>query len=517
MDRHVFVFFFLISPLFLCGQNTLNSLVGDTIAFTGIEGIRDCFYDVSSLEKYNFSDKKRFEAENNNTFYFSVENCWLRVDSIVAHKKDTLIVFNRIKDGQKFVMKFPPIKKVPKTSFLQNHIKLYEAWITDDFWGLKKQIINYYSLSCVKKSYYDSLIIELTRDPLIPVIESFYKAFDRYEFVSYLEGQDSIKAKFMVNKTIEVNQTAHEIIQLLVKKNKLEEKITAFNNSMKKYDIAKINEYDSLLSSKLYWFNSQMFTSSSHKVELGPDAVHYEPFKYTITDKYTLYEDCEYKIKETVNRYGSNNFFCYEWPIGTTKYLGDILPNGTMSYLRGKLVGVKVLPTIISHNRLFDYPEWTYSEEYKRRETRKILDLWGDYNYYIVIVPDSTFTYSVGSGCEHVQGSTIIDTLFVPYSSERMDLIFTDEQMDSLETAYNEKLKLAWAIEDERIEKRYKTAVRLFGKEVADIVCEGEVQLGFTTEMCSFAYEGEPYHESYETIPIGTFLCRNYYASGLST
>ena len=64
-------------------------------------------------------------------------------------------------------------------------------------------------------------------------------------------------------------------------------------------------------------------------------------------------------------------------------------------------------------------------------------------------------------------------------------------------------------------EKRYKTAVRLFGKEVADIVCEGEVQLGFTTEMCSFAYEGEPYHESYETIPIGTFLCRNYYASGV--
>ena len=106
MDRHVFVFFFLISPLFLWGQNTLNTLVGDTIAFTGIEGMRDCFYDVSSLEKYNFSDKKRFEAENNNTFYFSVENCWLRVDSIVAHKKDTLIVFNRIKDGQKFVMKW---------------------------------------------------------------------------------------------------------------------------------------------------------------------------------------------------------------------------------------------------------------------------------------------------------------------------------------------------------------------------------------------------------------------------
>lgn len=515
MNKHAFTFFILLSPLFLCGQNTLNTLVGDTIAFIGLDGSRDCFYDISSLEKYNFSEKKRFESEDENTSYFSVENCWLRVDSIIAHKKDTLVVFNRTKDGQKFVMKLPPIKKVPKTSFLQNHIKHYKTWNTD-YWGLEKQTINYYySLSCLKKSYYDSLVFELSREPLIPVTEGVYKAFDRYEFIAYKEGIEPIKAKFVVNGKDEANLTAYEIYQLLNKRDRLEERISVMNNSLNNYDIALINKLDSLLSSQSYWFNSQMFTDPRHELKLGPETVHYKSFRYIKSDNKTMYKDCEYKYFETVDSQSHTSGGCCEWPIGTRKYLGDILPNGTLDYLKGKLVGIKVLPTIISPDRLFDYPEWTYSEEYKRRETRKILDLWGDYNYYMIIVPDSSMTYKVGPSCDQVFGRNLIDTIFVPYSANRMKLLFTDEQMDSLETAHNESVQLAWAKNDEKAKKRYKTAVRLFGKEVADIVCSGEVQLGFTSEMCSFAYEGEPYHESYETIPIGTFLCRNYYMSGV--
>lgn len=191
-------------PLFLFGQNILNVFVGDTIDFSGLDGTRDCFFDISSLEKYNFSDKNKFEVEDGNTSYYSVENCWLRVESIIAHKNDTLVVFNRIKDGQKFVMKLPPIKKVPKTSFLQNHLKVSKSWHTD-YWGLNKQIENYYyNLMCLKKPYFDSLVYELTRSPLIPVTESVFKAFDKYEFISYIEGQDPIKAKFLVNDNKEI-------------------------------------------------------------------------------------------------------------------------------------------------------------------------------------------------------------------------------------------------------------------------------------------------------------------------
>ena len=517
MNKHSFIFFLLfVSPLFLIGQNTLNTFVGDTIVFSGLKGTRDCFYDISSLKKYTFSTKKRFEVdEDKNTAYYSVENCWLRVESIIAHKNDTLVVFNRIKDGQKFVMKLPPIKKVPKSSFLQNHIKNKESCKTDH-WGSQIQFDKYfYNLTCIKKSYFDSLVLELSRNPLMPAVEGVYKAFDRYEFVSYLEGQDSIRAKFVMNDNDETNLTAHEIYTLLNKRNNLEKRIIVFNNSINKYNIDLINEQNVLLSGRKYWFNSRMFTSPRHDLESGPETVHYKSFKYTKDDNTVLYKDCNYQTMETVDSEARTSGGCCEWPVGTRKYLGDVLPNGTWNYLRGEFVGIRVYQTIISPDRLFDYPEWTYSEEYKRRETRKILDLWGDFNYYMVIIPDPNKTYKVGPDCDQVFGSNLIDTLFVPYSIDRMNLFFTDEQMDSLEIAHNESVKLAWAKDDEKSERRYKTAVRLFGKAIADVICEGEVQLGFTTEMCGFAYEGEPYHESYETIPIGTFLCRDYYESGV--
>jgi hypothetical protein len=228
-----------------------------------------------------------------------------------------------------------------------------------------------------------------------------------------------------------------------------------------------------------------------------------------------MYDDCKYKNIETVDRYGRVSSYCYDWPIGTMNFDVELLPESTRYFLRGKLVDIKVLPTIITPQRLFDYPESTYSKEYKTRKTREILDIWGDYNYYLIIVPDSNYVYSVGPECNRVLGCNLIDTLFVPYFSNLINLFYTDKQMDSLEIVHDEKLRLAWAKENERIEKRYKTAVRLFGKAIADVVCEGEVQLGFTTEMCSFAYAGEPYHESYETIPMGTFLCHDYYKSGV--
>jgi hypothetical protein len=37
-----------------------------------------------------------------------------------------------------------------------------------------------------------------------------------------------------------------------------------------------------------------------------------------------------------------------------------------------------------------------------------------------------------------------------------INLFYTDKQMDSLEIVHDEKLRLAWAKENERIEKRYK-------------------------------------------------------------
>ena len=504
MNKFVFTFFLLISPILLCGQNILNVFVGDTIVFSGIDGTRDCFFYMSSLEKYNFSNKNKFEVEDGSTSYNSVEHCWLRVDSIISHKKDILVVFDRIKDGQKFVMKLPPIKKVPESSFLQNHIKCY------DVSNSKKVIRNYYyELSCEKKSYYDNLIFELQKTPLLPIADGIFKAFDKYVFKSYLLEQVPIKVRFEINGTTEVDLGDYEINQLLTKKKGREARIAAFNNSVsKKYNIDSINELKTNLIGKKYWINSLIFKGSSLETESSLDAVHYLSFKYTNTKQIVRCDRCDYKTYELVNTNG------YLWPNGGSKSVwGEVTGGVHWNFLRGKLIDIKLLTTKISIERV--PKSYYYTEEKRVNRKRELLDLWGDYNYYMIIVPDSTETYGVWYDYDLAQGKDIIDTLFIPYSSDKLSYIYTDKQMDSLEKAFNSSLQKQWEEADAKNERRYKTAVKLFGKAIADVVCEGEVQLGYTTEMCSFAYEGEPYHESYETIPIGTFLCRVYYESGV--
>lgn len=58
---------------------------------------------------------------------------------------------------------------------------------------------------------------------------------------------------------------------------------------------------------------------------------------------------------------------------------------------------------------------------------------------------------------------------------------------------------------------RFSVANRLWGQDIANVIKRGEVQFGFTPDMCLLSYHDSPFRVYNASTPLGTAICYDFY------
>lgn len=267
--------------------------------------------------------------------------------------------------------------------------------------------------------------------------------------------------------------------------------------SMAKYETVFIDSINSVLANKSYWFN------------VGLLGWHPNYSGYNPNVPPSVLCDRDGHCYETYA--GDAPHYCYDWPNKSKKTFSEGMIGGdSWSFFKAHLIGVKLMPTIIPPRFL----GISYSD--KQKYHKKYINLWGDYNYYFVIVPDHLETYRIGADNQTVKGAELKDTLFVLYNQKKLNSILSDTKLHEFEQVFHEREQDAWNRYMVHYTGKYEIISKAYGKDVADIICMGEVRFGFTSDMCNLAYEGEPFQITrYVLTPFGNATVHNFYTKGI--
>lgn len=291
---------------------------------------------------------------------------------------------------------------------------------------------------------------------------------------------------------LSILQSTAQVFEENMKQEKI---VKDLRSSLLSYDLDLIDSARVALSNRTFWFNINMLGSyNGHKRQENPPAA-------ILTNK------------RATDIYNYNRApYEYYWPNMTKRNFEDAVFGGNIwSFFCGKLIDIRLMTTIIPSAFTT-----SYRDQRKGELTEKFRNLWGNYNYYFVIVPDEHETYERDDGYKPKFEEIAHDTLYVPFTKERLEFVMNEYRMADF---FAQLKKVRQNKIDRFIEHRneiYNETVHLFGKKIADIVRKGEVRFGFTTEMCQYAYYGEPYQTKwYVPTPFGDAFVHYYYTRGV--
>ncbi|MBQ2838020.1 MAG: hypothetical protein IJE73_00055 [Muribaculaceae bacterium] len=259
--------------------------------------------------------------------------------------------------------------------------------------------------------------------------------------------------------------------------------------------ISFVDSINTLWAGRTFWFNNKILPSKYSSEDNAPT------YHYNVTDNVTKFE---YKI---LYGGGCNNAPApskYAWPNCCTSFSEGQIGGNTWCFFKAKFVDIKYLPIILG-------------DDYNAFHRRNAISKYGNLLPYIRLVPDSTTIYksTLTYGAEFY-GYEIIDTLFIPYSEKLLNYFMSEQQLADFTTDFYANEQTKWNKHMAKYGNRNKALVKLYGKEIGDIISSGEVRFGFTKEMCSLAYGEEPYKPLYNIkTPLGFADCRNFYTKGI--
>lgn len=267
--------------------------------------------------------------------------------------------------------------------------------------------------------------------------------------------------------------------------------------SQSKYEAVVIDSINSVLANRSLWFNVSLLGWHHNYSGYNPNV---PPSVLYNSDGHC----CETYAGEAPH-------YCYDWPNKSKKTFSEGMIGGnSWSFFRAKLLGVRLMPTVIPPNFL----GISYSD--KQKKYKKYINIWGENNYYFVIVPDSIETYRMGADNKTVIGSEIKDTLLIFYNQKKLNYILSDTKLHEFEQTFNEGEQNAWNSHMSHFTAKYEIISKAYGKDIADVICRGEVLFGFTSEMCNLAYEGEPFQiAQYVSTPFGNATVYDFYTKGV--
>lgn len=259
--------------------------------------------------------------------------------------------------------------------------------------------------------------------------------------------------------------------------------------------ISFIDSINALWSGKTFWVNNRILPSKFSSKDSAP------AYHYNVIDNVTKFE------YEILYGGGYNNApppSKYAWPNCCASFSEGQVGGNTWNFFKAKFVDIKHLHIILG-------------DDYNAFHRNKAISEYGRVLPYIRLVPDSTTIYksTLTFGAEF-HGYEIVDTLFIPYSEKLLKYFLSEQQLADFTTDFFAKEQAEWDKHMEKYGNRNRALVKLYGKEIGDIISSGEVRFGFTKEMCNLAYEGEPYNSLYNVkTPLGLADCRNFYTKGI--
>lgn len=142
-----------------------------------------------------------------------------------------------------------------------------------------------------------------------------------------------------------------------------------------------------------------------------------------------------------------------------------------------------------------------------------------EFRYYIAFTrcPDSLYVernHFTGK-IESKYGKEFTDTIFIEFNPTINTKLLTAQGFRQAKNGFYEREQVLWNEFNEEQKAYYKIAEEVWGEKIANIVCRGEVRLGFDEDMCHFAFMRTPYRTSTVQTPIGRAECQDFYEEGV--
>lgn len=142
-----------------------------------------------------------------------------------------------------------------------------------------------------------------------------------------------------------------------------------------------------------------------------------------------------------------------------------------------------------------------------------------EFRYYLALTrcPDSLYVdRNIFTGkMESKYGREFSDTIFVGLSPSLHTKLLTIQDFRRAKNGFYEREQVLWNEFNEEQQAYYKIAEKVWGEKIANIVCRGEVRLGFDEDMCHFAFMRTPYRASIVQTPVGRAECHNFFEEGV--
>ncbi len=501
MFRYVLSFLSLICSVGFCQEYCPEELYGKPFTFCHDKKIDelklDCFFyyepgksfsDLTkSSNKYAKSKKqsnpkqifgKRFVGGRIITF-----SNGRTIFTLADENGDSLcIVFPKFDKTKQF-------KKIPKSfadaCLVSKHIRfdtqcglfgrdVYDTYINLEVLLLDKWEKNLTTVLSNPQYEYSDIVISP------PSYELLYSTYDYSGFPNVVllkNNSDTIKCSYLGDNT--------SVASL--------EQIATRIDSMQKLDVELrdfITQFDSCLIDSLKSFIGKeiLFASNLLSDELPASFIHHD-FNHDKELFYEPYNGADWLEKETLS----------------SAALGGPTYTFVKAYLSDVVLKLNV------QNSYFNWKKKHYHGRYVPQDSVK-------FRYYLVLThnPDSLYKQGNYANSPYVKGCELQDTILVPVRNDIFSHILSDAQFKSIKDGFYEHERKEWQAYNEEMKAYYEIAKRVWGEDVAKIVCKGEVRLGFNSEMVDFAFMRIPYRVSYNvSTPLGYAECRDFYTEDI--
>lgn len=499
--------FLFVILLTFCFGNTLaiepNVLVGKPFTFnhefTNNWGYHDdikldCFYNYTSSSPIK-------KLVNNKNRYYPNDKKGTIADSLYRHRFEGVYFLNEPKKESYFIMTDDKgdslFMVLPKFDANKEYISYKKSYAYKNIRTIKKWYENfdYHYLTAVDLTAYPLFEFETRLDTILSTQQIAFShpalPIPKYSLnnLYYVEAYENRLGRCLPYVTLVRNSTdtlqnlkEDDIIKLSSEVSDLYRKITVLKNYISSFDNSLFDSIAPYLNQNI-WLDSKLFN----------DAVFLSPSSYHGNEYYS-------ESNSLASWYSNSNGTLSSAALGGPTYQFNF------AHLSG-IVLKQNLRTIVE-KRKFQNDRRCGSISYKAKFMPSDSS---EFRYYLALthIPDSLYA------TQNKYGREFNDTIFIQLDENTISNLLTQHEFASIKNGFYEREQAAWDEFSEEQRAYREIASRAWGNDIAQIVCRGEVRLGFNEDMCLFAFMRIPYRESSAHTPLGSATCKHFFTEDI--
>ena len=191
------------------------------------------------------------------------------------------------------------------------------------------------------------------------------------------------------------------------------------------------------------------------------------------------------------------------------------LGGNTYKFYLAYVSGITLLPNL---KTIVERHEYRTNHGYKPKVFSPTDSL--EFQHYLILKHSPDSLYSVRNSLGYYSdlkkyGREFTDSCFIPLTEETLSHLIPPTKMNEIHDGFYQREQQAWDEFSEEQRAYYDIASRVWGENIAQIVCRGEVRLGFNEDMCHFAFMRTPYRTSSAKTPLGIAECQDFFMEGV--